>query len=164
MHKHRVYKDCCYKTVHQILTSTVSRYMRGGMCTDAALWRGVGSLGPLHCLCIQTLCCGHNENCELCLIAGSEGWKAICLASLEQFREGRWKTIPRDPQRELTFPQCKRPAGVKNLHTRSTHLAKLNPVRLIRTARAHLPLFSWSSHTPENELSECRNVHGRLSP
>lgn len=29
-----------------------SRYMRGGMCTDAALQRGVGSLGPLHCVCV----------------------------------------------------------------------------------------------------------------
>lgn len=74
------------------------------------------------CLCIQTLRYGHNENCELCLIARSEGWKAICLASLEQFREGRWKTVPRHPQRELTFPQCNLPAGVKP----STHTHQLS--------------------------------------
>lgn len=46
----------------------------GAMCTDAAAQRGSGQPRPTALsLCIQTLCCGHNENCELCLIAGSEG-------------------------------------------------------------------------------------------
>lgn len=29
-----------------------SRYMRSGVCRDGALQRGVGSLGPLHCVCV----------------------------------------------------------------------------------------------------------------
>lgn len=74
------------------------------------------------------------------------------MASLEQFREGRWRNVPRAPQRELTFPQWKRPAGLKAC----THSALPGPSR----SRARLPrpeliyLCLCVSHTPANELSQ----------
>lgn len=74
MHKHNIYSHICCKTAHQMLKSTVLQVYEGWHVHRRCFTEGSGQPWPTAlCLCIQTLCCGHNENCELCLIAGSEG-------------------------------------------------------------------------------------------
>lgn len=74
MHKHNIHSHICCEAAHRIPESTVLQVYEGRHVHRRCFTEGSGQPWPTALsLCIQTLCCGHNENCELCLIAGSEG-------------------------------------------------------------------------------------------
>lgn len=79
--------------------------------------------------------------------------RAVPRRELEERSQGSTKGID--------IPLVEASCRTKSLHTLCSHRAKPEQSQAA-TARAHLPLFVCSSHTPANELSEYSQVHTGL--